>query len=131
MPMKSIFTILITNLFLILSPYTLADYEAGEKANQEGDRATAFKEFAAAAEQKDTRAYGRLASFYLYGLGTEKNYHKAYIWFHAAYLIGDRNAARFRDAASSMMTREQYDQAVEAAEKLRVKQGIELPKPTQ
>ena len=129
--MKSILTALLTSLLLSLSTHTLADYIAGEQANQKGDRSTAFKEFTAAAEQKDIRAYGKLGSFYLYGLGTEKDYHKAYIWFNAAYLTGDINAARFRDAASSTMTRKQYDEAVEAAEKLRIKQGIELPKPTQ
>lgn len=102
----------------------LADYIAGEEANARGDRNTAFQEFYAAAEKGDGRAYGKLGSMYLYGLGTEKNYHKAYIWFHMAYLTGEREGERFRDAAASMMTRDEYLSAVESAEVQRVKQKL-------
>ena len=109
----------------------VSDYEAGEQANQKGDRKTAFIKFHAAAQQRDDKAYGKLASMYLYGLGTEKDYHQAYIWFHMSYLSGDRYAERFRDAASSMMTRETYEKAVQSAEQQRVKLKLEKTPPQQ
>jgi len=102
----------------------MADFEAGIEANQQGDRDTAFKEFYQAAENKDLRAYGKLASMYLYGLGTKKDYHNAFIWFHMAYLSGENEGERYRDAASSMMNRDEYLKAVDAAEKQRIKQQL-------
>lgn len=117
--------LILTALFILLSGQVVfADYIAGEEANKHGDRDTAFKEFYKAAQEKDKRAYGKLGSMYLYGLGTKKNYQQAYIWFHMAYLSGDIEGERFRDAASSTMNREEYLQAVEAAEKQRVKLGL-------
>jgi len=108
----------------------VADYIAGEEANRKGDRVTAFKEFHAAAQNKDKRAYGKLGSMYLYGLGTEKNFQQAYIWFQIAYLSGEKLGERFRDAASSMLTREQYLKAEELAEALRIKYNIsKVPPP--
>ncbi len=104
----------------------MADYIAGEQANKNGDRDTAFSEFQQAANTKDTRAYGKLGSMYLYGLGTQKNYQQAYIWFHMAYLAGEHEAERFRDAASSMLPRSAYLKAVELAEAQRIK--LELGK---
>lgn len=106
------------------SSSVLADYIAGEEANSKGDRDTAFQEFYAAAEKGDGRAYGKLGSMYLYGLGTEKDYHEAYVWFHMAYLNGEREGERFRDAASSMMTRDEYLSAVKSAEIQRIKQKL-------
>ncbi len=114
------------SFILMLSVYNpvSADYVAGEEANGRGDRATAFTEFYNAAQNHDTRAYGKLGSMYLYGLGTEKNYQSAFIWFHMAYLAGEREGERFRDAASSTMTREQYLKAVDLAEAERVRQKL-------
>ena len=121
---KVILTSFIAIFCIITSGSVLADYIAGEEANSKGDRDTAFQEFYAAAEKGDGRAYGKLGSMYLYGLGTEKDSHKAYIWFHMAYLNGEREGERFRDAASSLMTRDEYLLAVEAAETQRVKQKL-------
>ncbi len=124
---KSLQIVLIslTVLFsLTLSQSIFADYIAGEEANRRGDRETAFKEFYHAAVNQDKRAYGKLGGMYLYGLGTKKDYLQAYIWFHMAYLTGDHEGERFRDAASSTMTREQYLKAVEAAEQQRIKLGL-------
>ena len=123
--------LLIGFLSLIACHSTLADYIDGEEANAKGDRQTAFQEFYAAAHEKDIRAYGKLGSMYLYGLGTKKDYHQAYIWFHMAYLAGEREPERFRDAASSMMTREQYLKAVDDAEIERLNQGLGTAPPQQ
>ncbi len=121
---RSAFILAISLLSLLLSHTVAADYIAAEEANRKGDRDTAFKEFYNAAQTKDARAYGKLGSMYLYGLGTKKDYHQAYIWFDMAYLTGDSEGERFRDAASSMMNREQYLKAVEAADKQRRKLGL-------
>ena len=110
-------------LSLMISPAS-ADYIAGEEANKKGDRITAFKEFHAAALNKDNRAYGKLGSMYLYGLGTEKNYQQAYIWFHMAYLSGEGSGERFRNAASSMLTRDEYLSAKKSAEALLIKHNV-------
>ncbi len=113
------------SFFILCLPFSAhADYIDGEEANVKGDRETAFTEFYNAAQQGDGRAYGKLGSMYLYGLGTDKDYHQAFIWFHMAYLNGEREGERFRDAASSMMTREQYLVAVDAAETQRIKQHL-------
>ena len=102
-----------------------ADFEAAMEANGRGDRATAFTEFHAAALARDERAYGKLASMYLYGLGTDKDYQQAYIWFHMAYLAGELEGERFRDTAASMLNLEQLGQAERAAETQRVQQGLD------
>ncbi len=117
--------ILISCIFSTLSITVLAGMDEAMKANREGDRATAFTEFYALAEQKDELAYGKLASMYLYGLGTEKNYKKAYIWFHMAYLTGDKSAERFRNAATSMMNNDMHAEAMADAEKQRIKLGLD------
>lgn len=109
---------------LLLNP-AIADYEAGVEANRSGDRITALEEFKTAASSGDERAYGKLASMYLYGLGTEKNYQQAYVWFQMAHLIGEREAERFRDAASSMLSREELASAKQAAETQRIELGLE------
>ncbi len=119
------------SILSLMTSIASADYIAGEEANKRGDRQTAFNEFYTAAQEGDGRAYGRLGSMYLYGLGTDKDYHKAYIWFHMGYLTGERESERFRDAASSMMNREEYLKAVEDAEIQRVKQKLGTAPPQQ
>ena len=121
---KLISIVFISLIFSIAPGVVMADFEAGAKAYQDGDRNTAFNEYKTAAYEKDKRAYGKLAGMYFYGLGTDKDYQQAYIWFHMAYLTGDKEAERFRDAASSTMTRDQYLAAVAAAEQQRIKQGL-------
>ena len=121
---RSAFMLAISLFSLLLSHTVAADYIAAEEANRRGDRETAFNEFYKAAQAKDIRAYGKLGSMYLYGLGTKKDYHQAYIWFDMAYLSGDNEGERFRDAASSMMNRDQYLKAVKAADKQRLKLGL-------
>lgn len=101
-----------------------ADFDAAEAANQKGDRETAFHQYQAAVFDKDARAYGKLASMYLYGLGTKKNYTQAYVWFEMARLSGDRYAGRFRDAAASMMSSSEYQQVVKQADKQRIILGL-------
>ena len=119
---KTRLTLPIRYVVTLSSAPAAADFDAGVEANRNGDYQTAFTEIREAALGSDNRAYGKLGSMYLYGLGTEKDYHQAYVWFHMAHLSGEREAERFRDAASSMLSREAYASAVQAAEE----QGIAL-----
>lgn len=123
-PLKTLLLSIFSIAFLLPIYSANADYVDGEEANRQGDRDTAFKEFYQAAHNKDIRAYGKLGSMYLYGLGTTKDYQQAYIWFHMAYLSGEREGERFRDAASSMLTREKYLESVKLAEIQRKKQEL-------
>ncbi|WP_214660631.1 SEL1-like repeat protein [sulfur-oxidizing endosymbiont of Gigantopelta aegis] len=128
----TLLSMLSSNLFATGPQINLTShYVTAEEANQQGDRQTAFKEFTIAAHKRDARAYGKLGSMYLYGLGTPKDYHQAYIWFHMGYLTGERESERFRDAASSMMTRAEYLKAVTAAEQQRLKQQLDKAPPQQ
>lgn len=102
---------LVTALMLSLPQTGWSGFEDGLEAYRKGDHTTAFTEYTAAVEQGDERALGRLGAMYLYGLGTEKNYSKAYVWFSLANETGDHNAVRFRDAAASMLTPVQLRQA--------------------
>ena len=88
-----------------------AGYEEGEAANLAGNRDAAFSAFLQAAQHGDTRAFGKLGAMYLYGLGTTRDYTKAYVWFSLAEKQGDRLAERYRMAASSAMTRAQVERA--------------------
>ena len=88
-----------------------AGYEEGEEANLSGNREAAFSHFLAAAEQGDVRAFGKLGAMYLYGLGTARDFASAYVWFSLAEEQGDKQAERFRMAASSAMNRAQFEQA--------------------
>ncbi len=116
---------------ILFTTQSFADYIAGEEANKRGDRHTAFQEFSQAAQAGDPRAFGKLGSMYLYGLGTPKDYHQAYIWFHMGYLSGERESERFRDTASSLMPRKDYLKAVDAAEVERIKQKLGTAPPQQ
>ncbi|RLJ18362.1 hypothetical protein DJ030_11660 [bacterium endosymbiont of Escarpia laminata] len=98
-------------IFLFATFPSQAGLEEGMEANRKGDRQTAFNEFYAASFAGDERAFGKLGGMYLYGLGTEKDYVKAYAWFGLSAQMGDRYGQRFQDAASSAMTPKQVGDA--------------------
>lgn len=103
--------ILATTLIFSLPSAAWAGFEEGLEANRKGDHQKAMAEYQMAIDAGDKRALGRLGAMYLYGTGTEKDYSKAYIWFALANETGDTNAARFRDAAASMLAPAQLRQA--------------------
>jgi hypothetical protein len=122
------FRTILTSCFLLFFSFALqAGFEEGEEANRKGDRATAFKEFQAASQAGDTRAYSKLGSMYLYGLGTETNYPMAYAWFALGMQAGDRYAERFRDTAAAAMPLEQIRHAEELLSEYRAKLGLPEP----
>ncbi len=105
--------LLATALTTLLATPVHADLEAGIAAYAKGDYAKAYSQYKQAAEAGDADAFGKLAGLYLYGVGTEKNYQNAYIWFGLAEHSGDKYAERFKLAAASAMTLEQVKQAEE------------------
>jgi|GEM_PF-2361588 len=109
---------------LVFCPFLVqADFEKGEAANRNGDRNTAYQEYYKAANGKDARAYGKLASMYLYGLGTNKNYVSAYAWFGIAELSGDKYSGQFKKAAASSMSRDEIKEADNMLKKLKQQLG--------
>lgn len=114
---------------LLLMPLSgMAGFEEGEAANRRGDRATAFAEYQVAARSGDPRAFGKLASMYLYGLGTERDYQLAYVWFALSEEAGDRLGERYKRTAASTMTYEQIGEAEKLLDEYRARLGLEKPK---
>ncbi len=114
---RRLVVVLLSLLFSV--PYHVhAGFEEGLTASRVGDNDLAFVEFRAAAEAGDARAFGKLASMYLYGLGTETEFVRAYAWFDLATAAGDKYAARFRDAVVNELTAPQREEAERLAEEL-------------
>ena len=95
-----------------------AGFEEGIAASRAGDGDKAFREFGAAAEAGDVRAFGKLGAMYLYGIGTETDFTQAYAWFELAAEAGDKFAGRFRDAAASNLTPSERQRAEKLAAEL-------------
>jgi len=127
MPNRKFLSISVLAFFLSVSLLAEAGFDEGMKANQKGDRETAFTEFQAAALDGDVRAYGKLGSMYLYGLGTEKDYSMAYVWFGLSDETGDKYGKRFQDTAASVMTGEQVRQSEKLLAEYREKLGLDTP----
>lgn len=113
---------------LLVMPLTsMAGFEEGEAANRKGDRATAFTEYREGAEAGDTRAFGKLGSMYLYGLGTERNYTLAYVWFALSEESGDKTGERYKRTAASVLTYVQVGEAEKLLDEYRERLGLEKP----
>jgi len=119
---KSIPLTLTCLLFFATSGW--AGFEESHAAYTKGDYTVAFNGYLEAANSGDSRAYGKVAALYLYGRGTNKDHTQAYIWFGIAKESKDKYAARFQDAAASMLTSEQIIQAETELKKKRNELGI-------
>ncbi|MES9881684.1 MAG: hypothetical protein ABW185_12465 [Sedimenticola sp.] len=117
--MKQLQKALLLPLLTLFHPPLYADFEAAEASYRGGNHTIAFKQYHEAVENRDIRAYGKLAALYLYGVGVEKNYSLAYVWFGLAADTGDKEADRFQKAAASAMTREEIKQSDLALEEER------------
>lgn len=117
---KRIYSILFALIFIGSTSNLLADMDSAQEAYKNGQYEEAFKQFLAAAETGDDRAFGKVAALYLYGRGTEKDYIQSFAWFKAALDTGDRYAGRYMDTVTSVMNREQLEQATAlAAERIK------------
>ncbi|MES9965475.1 MAG: hypothetical protein ABW116_18255 [Candidatus Sedimenticola sp. 20ELBAFRAG] len=112
-------------LMLLLPALSSAGFEEAEKANRTGDRVTAFAEYRAAALEGDIRAFGKLGGLYLFGVGTDRDYAKAFVWFGLGDLSGDRYAKGYRDAAAGELTPEELKAAEVMLNKYREKFGLD------
>jgi len=66
-----------------------ADYDRAVAAVKRGDAATAFKEFRAAAEAGDERAFVQMARAYAHGVGTQPDPRAAEVWAQKSAARGD------------------------------------------
>jgi TPR repeat protein len=126
--MKKIQILFLPALFsLAISGALHAGMEEGNQALIRGEHAVAFKEFQDASNSGDDRAFGKLGGMYLYGMGTEKDYSQAYIWFGLAAITGDKYAEKFQRAASSVMTREEVEMAEKELSSLAARLDVQPP----
>ena len=92
-----------------------ADYEAGQKAWNDGRPDEALAQWRAAADAGDRRAMLALGRLYVQGLGAPQDYVEAHKWFNLAASRGEAAAVKERDALSAKMTPQQVAAAQELA----------------
>lgn len=68
-------------LWLAAGAPAAADFQAGIKARQAGDYATAYREWREDAEAGNMHAQFEIAEMLRQGLGTERNLHQAFQWY--------------------------------------------------
>ncbi len=88
-----------------------ADYEAGQRAWEAGQRDVAIAEWQASAEAGEPRAMLALGRLYLRGIGLPQNYVQAHKWFNLAASRGEDVAAAERDALVAQMTAQERVEA--------------------
>ncbi len=71
-------------LLLATTSITDADFDAGVRAYNRGDYASAFREFRALAEQGDAKAQNNLGFMYANGKGVSEDDRLAIFWYHKA-----------------------------------------------
>ena len=93
-------------LLFTLSAFTswAGDFQKGMSAIKSGDYATAFKEFAALAEQGDADAQSNLGGMYANGQGVPQDNVYAHMWFNLAAANGNEPASKNRDIIAKRMT---------------------------
>ena len=76
--MRNLFitTFLLLSLLLVTASYS-ADFDKGQTFANNGDFATAFKEFKPIADQGSVYAQYYLSQIYIYGLGTQQDFKEA------------------------------------------------------
>lgn len=117
------------SLLVLWTSLAYAGFDEGLSASRAGDKASAFLEFRAAAEAGDIRAFGKLGSMFLYGIGTEVDFVQAYAWFDLAAEAGDKYARRFHAAAANELTPAQREKAEGLAAEL-IKRYLSHPADT-
>jgi TPR repeat protein len=79
-----------TLLFLLIVPIpTHADFQAGLAAYDQGDYATALKEFLPLAQQGDVKAQFNMGILYEKGHGVPQDFQEAFRWYYLAAAQGD------------------------------------------
>ncbi len=123
-PMKRL--LLFPVLFLTLlvgNPVFSADFQKGLKAYQQGDYATALKEWKPLAEQGDDHDQLKLGLMY----AILEDYVYAHMWFNVSVLAGNKKAVKQREMVSRKMTPSQITKAQRLASEY-VKKNYKRPK---
>ena len=92
-----------------------ADYEAGQRAWEAGQRDVAIAEWRASAKAGEAKAMLALGRLYLRGIGLPQNYVQAHKWFNLAASRGEAVAVAERDALVSQMTTQERAEAQKLA----------------
>ena len=100
-----------------------ADFEAGERAWDEGRPDEALVQWQAAAGSGDRRAMLALGRLYLQGLGVLQDYVEAHKWLNLAASRGEAAAVAERDALAEKMTPAQVAEAQALARAWRPGEG--------
>lgn len=117
--------ILLAGLFFYLTEPSWAGIKEGLSAYQNGDYATALREWKPLAEKGDAYAQRNLAAMFQNGYGVRRNYVLAYVLFDlAAPKVAD--AAKFRDALARSMTPAQVKKAAKLAKDARRADGAAI-----
>ena len=92
-----------------------AEYEAGQRALDAGQRDAAIVEWRAGADAGEAKSMLALGRLYLQGLGVPQNYVQAHMWFNLAASRGEAEAVAERDALAAKMTPEALAEAQKLA----------------
>ena len=92
---------------VVSAPSAQADYEAGQRAWEEGRPDAALTEWRSAAASGDRRAMLALGRLFVQGLGAPQDYVEAHKWLNLAASRGEAAALKERDALAAKMTAEQ------------------------
>ena len=90
--MPSRLVVVLSVVFVFLSPAAQADFDAGMTAYQNGDYETAFEEFERLAEKDIVLAQTNLGYMYSLGEGVEQDLEKSAYWFREAAKNGSTSA---------------------------------------
>ena len=102
-------------LMLLSATPVRADYEAGQRAWEAGQRDVAIAEWQAGAEAGEPKAMLALGRLYLRGIGLPQNYVQAHKWFNLAASRGEDVAVAERDALVGQMTAQERVEAQKLA----------------
>lgn len=104
--------------FLCAGP-AQADYQAGQRAWDEGRIGEALVQWQAAADAGDQRSMLALGRLYVRGLGVPQDYVEAHKWLNLAAARGDLDALKERDALAERMTPDERAEARKLARQWR------------
>jgi len=100
-----------------------ADFDAGVKAYELGDYATALRIMQELADQGDAEAQYNLGLMYENGQGVTQDYVQAQMWFTLAAARGQKFARKSRDRLAKQMTPAQIDEAQKLAREWKPQKG--------
>jgi len=115
-------TMLLAVVVVLVAAPACTDYEAGKEAFDQGDYATALKEWRALAAQGHAEAQYNLGVMYYRGYGVTKDNVQAYMWLNLAAMRGLETARTLRDRLAEKMTPAQLAEAQRLAREWRLKQ---------